>query len=88
MDQSAGGSSATSEVQLGAWRSEAEARAGWQKAQGRARDLLAGLQPHVVAADIPGRGRYYRLRVSPGTSRSQFCDSLGAKGVTCFPARD
>lgn len=77
-------------MQLGAWRSEEEARAGWNKAAANAPDLLAGLQPHVVAADIPEKGRYYRLRVAPGggLSRSQFCDSLTAKGVACFPARD
>ncbi len=87
LDQSA---AARGEVQLGAWRSEAEARTGWDKAVARAGDLLAGRQPHVVMADLPGRGRYYRLRVAPaaGASRSQFCDSLSAAGVTCFPVRD
>jgi tetratricopeptide (TPR) repeat protein len=78
------------EVQLGAFRSEAEAKAGWAKAQGLAGELLAGHQSHVVAADLPGKGRYYRLRISPasGVSPRQFCDSLTAKGVGCFPVRD
>jgi cell division septation protein DedD len=82
--------SAKGEVQLGAFRSEAEAKAGWGKAQAQAADLLSGYQPHVVAADIPGKGRYYRLRLSPasGVSPRQFCDSLTAKGVGCFPVRD
>ena len=82
--------SATGEVQLGAFRSEAEARAAWAKAQTQAADLLAGRQPHVVAADLPGKGRYYRLRVNPasGASQRQFCDSLTAKGLGCFPVRD
>ena len=91
MDQSAAARAAAGgEVQLGAWRSEAEARAGWQKAQVQARELLAGLRPHVLAADLPGKGVYYRLRVSPGAgvSRSQFCDRVSAAGVTCFPVRD
>ena len=40
--------------------------------------------------DLPGRGRYYRLRVAPapGANRSQLCDSLAAAGVACFPVRD
>ena len=82
--------SATGQVQLGAFRSEAEAKAGWSKAQAQAADLLAGHQPSVVAADLPGKGRYYRLRISPasGVSPRQFCDSLSAKGVGCFPVRD
>ena len=91
MDQTAAArSAARGEVQLGAWRSEAEARAGWDKAVAKAQELLGKLTPHVVMADLPGRGRYYRLRVDPGAgaSRSQFCDSLTAAGVSCFPARD
>ena len=88
--QPAADQSTTGEVQLGAFRSEAEARAGWSKAQAQAADLLAGHQPHVVMADLPGKGRYYRLRVSPapGVGQRQFCDSLSAKGVGCFPVRD
>jgi tetratricopeptide (TPR) repeat protein len=82
--------SAKGEIQLGAFRSEAEAKAGWTKAQAQAATVLAGHQPHVVVADLPGKGRYYRLRVGLGTGVSprQFCDSLTAKGVACFPVRD
>ena len=83
-------SSDAAEVQLGAWRSEAEARAGWVKAKSRSGDVLDGLSPHVVTADLPGKGRYYRLRVAPaaGQTRAEFCDRLTAQGVTCLPARD
>jgi tetratricopeptide (TPR) repeat protein len=87
LDQSG---STKGEVQLGAWRSEAEARTGWEKARAQAGDILGGLQPRVVTADLPGKGRYYRLRVTPaaGQSRDAFCGSLTAKGVACFPARN
>ncbi len=80
----------TAEVQLGAWRSEAEAEAGWTKARARANGVLDGLSPQVVIADLPGKGRYYRLRVSPGSgqSRAGLCASLKAKGVTCLPVRN
>lgn len=78
------------EVQLGAWRSEGEATAGWNKAKLRAGDALNGLSPHIVTADLPGKGRYYRLRVAvmAGQSRTAFCADLSAKGVACLPARD
>jgi tetratricopeptide (TPR) repeat protein len=78
------------EVQLGAWRSKGEANAGWDQARLRAGGALNGFNPHIVTADLPGRGRYYRLRVSvaAGQSRSAFCAGLSAKGVTCLPARD
>jgi tetratricopeptide (TPR) repeat protein len=78
------------EVQLGAWRSEGEANVGWDNARSRAGEALNGLNPHIVTADLPGRGRYYRLRVAvaTGQSRSAFCADLSAKGVSCLPARD
>ncbi len=78
------------EVQLGAWRSQAEADAGWDKAKARAPGLLGRLSARVVMADLPGKGRYYRLRVSPAPGQSQagLCDSLVAQGLACLPARD
>lgn len=78
------------EVQLGAWRTQAEADAGWGKAKAVAPRALVGLNSHVVLADLPGKGRYYRLRVSPGPGQSQvgLCDSLMASGLACLPVRD
>lgn len=72
-------------VQLGAWRSEAEARLGWEKARAAATELK-GVPPKIIAADVPGKGRFYRLRVEtphPGT----LCTSLRAAGQECWPAR-
>lgn len=88
--QPAADQSGKGEVQLGAFRSEAEARAAWAKAQTQAGQLLSGRDPRVVVADLPGKGRYYRLRTNPasGVSQRQFCDSLTAKGLGCFPVRD
>ena len=82
--------SAGSEVQLGAWRSESEASAGWTAARLRAGNVLDGFSPHIVTAEIPGKGRYYRLRiaVAAGEKPSDFCADLSAKGVACLPARD
>jgi tetratricopeptide (TPR) repeat protein len=78
----------SAEVQLGAWRSQAEAEDGWQKAVGRA-DALKGLRPHIVVADLPRRGRYYRLRTSPAAGGpSGLCAALAAAGQACIPARD
>ena len=78
------------EVQLGAWRSEGEANAGWDQARLRAGGTLDGLNPRIVAADLPGKGRYYRLRVkiTGGQNQSAFCADLSLKGVACLPARD
>jgi tetratricopeptide (TPR) repeat protein len=78
------------QVQLGAWRSEAEAQAGWQKARARAGAILENRRPQVAVADLPGRGRYYRLRINPvaGESLGDLCESLADRGIGCFPVRD
>jgi tetratricopeptide (TPR) repeat protein len=79
----------TSEVQLGAWRSEAEAQAGWKKAVSRAAGALKGLEHHIVIADLPGRGRYYRLRTTPGPGGpTKLCAALASAGQDCLPTRD
>lgn len=77
------------QVQLGAWRSQAEAQAGWERARRRAGSALDGLSRIIVAADLPGKGRYYRLRVAPGrTGARALCDTLGARGQDCLVIRN
>jgi tetratricopeptide (TPR) repeat protein len=75
-------------VQLGAWRSEAEARDGWAVARDNAGGLLDGLTPVVVRAEVAGRGVFYRLRVKPAGPVAQFCAALAQKAQACIPARD
>ncbi len=72
------------EVQLGVWREAAE---GWRRAVAASGGALAGYSHHIVAADLPGRGRYYRLRVSTPDGK-QFCTALATRGMDCIPARD
>jgi hypothetical protein len=81
---------AAGEVQLGAWRSEEEANAGWNAAKLRAAGALDGFRPHIVTAELPGKGRFFRLRVSveAGKNQSDLCANLTAKGVACLPAKD
>ena len=75
------------QIQLGAWRSAAEAHAGWEEAKARAGGALDGLSPHILVAELPGKGRYFRLRVSAGQG-AEFCARLAAKAVPCLPVRD
>lgn len=77
------------QVQLGAWRTAAEAMQGWDRAVKRAGSVLDGYSPHIVAVDLPGAGRYYRLRVATGKDGPKsLCNALSAKGLDCIPARD
>jgi tetratricopeptide (TPR) repeat protein len=75
-------------AQLGAWRSEQEARDGWAVARDSAGGLLDGLLPVIVRAEIPRRGVYWRLRTAPTQPVAQFCAALVQKRVACIPARD
>jgi len=74
------------QVQLGAWRTEQEARDGWTVAQDGAGGLLDELMPVIVRAEIPGRGVFYRLRVAPGQMPAQFCAALAKRNLGCVPA--
>jgi tetratricopeptide (TPR) repeat protein len=73
-------------VQLGAYRSEAEANDAWNHAQKSAGELLAGRTPNIVAVDLPVKGRYYRLRVSrlDAAEAAHLCASLRARGTGCI----
>lgn len=76
-------------VQLGAWKSEADAANGWNRIVDRAGGLLNGMTPQVIAADIPGKGRFWRLRSEPSsdTDAATLCAQLRAKGLACVIAK-
>jgi len=74
-------------AQLGAWRSEQEARDGWMVMHDSAAGLLNGLAPVIVQATIPGRGIFFRLRTVPHQPVSQFCVALVQKGLGCMAVR-
>ena len=75
--------SGTQEVQLAAWQGEAPAPQVWKKLVAKAGDALSGYSPHTVIVDLPGKGRYTRLRVSAHDGR-QLCEALKAKGLACM----
>jgi tetratricopeptide (TPR) repeat protein len=77
-------------LQLGAWRQRAAAASAWKSLTLKAGRSLDGLSPMIVAADIPGKGRYWRLRVGPlGSDRATaLCSRLKANGAACMPVRD
>lgn len=78
--------SAGRSIQLGAYRSQAEASDAWDHAQKRTGVLLTGLTPSIVAVDLPAKGRYYRLRVGQldAGQAEHLCASLRAMGTVCI----
>jgi tetratricopeptide (TPR) repeat protein len=78
------------QVQLGAWRSAAEAHAAWEKVKARSGGLLDQSSPEIIDVQIPTKGRYFRLRVGslPGENAMGTCARLAVKGLDCFAVRD
>lgn len=77
-------------IQLGAYRDEATAQAGWKNIVAGASNLLEGLAPQTVIADIPGKGRFWRLRsaVPDGPTAQRLCSELKANGHDCLVVRN
>lgn len=73
-------------IQLGAFKSEAEAQAIWKKISGKYSDVLQG-PPIIVKADLPN-GTFYRLRASGYASADAAkaaCAKLTAQKQACMP---
>ncbi len=76
-------------VQLGAYKSDKEARDAFVKMQKKF-SSLAGKTPVVVKADLGAKGIFYRLRVGGFASDAdakKFCGGLSAKGQACIVAK-
>ena len=61
-------------VQIGAFRSQAEADGQWAKLQGKLGAFLDGKARDVEVADLGAKGTYYRLRVGPFASAAEAKD--------------
>lgn len=78
---------AAARVQLGAYKSEAEARSEWAKIARRNANALSGKTPMVVRADLGEKGVFYRLQVhglNGSAEAKELCTMLQAKGQACI----
>jgi cell division protein FtsN len=74
-------------LQIGAYKSQAEADAAWNTYKAKHAALLAGYSPNVAQADLGDKGTWYRLRIAGFSSKdvaSALCDRLKADGGGCF----
>lgn len=81
-------STSSAYLQLGAYRSNAEAEGAWNKIYAKLGSALKASNHIIVKADIPGKGTYYRLRVGPYNNRldaNVVCKNISAKGQGCMP---
>ncbi len=77
-------------LQIGAFKSQAEAQAAWKSYQGKHAALLAGYSDVIQQVDLGEKGTWYRLKVGGFADRevaSALCDRLKADGGACIPGR-
>lgn len=80
-------SGGTHVVQVGAFRSNAEAMAQWGRMQTKLGDFLNDKGPDIERADLGDRGVYHRLRVGPFASSDAaktYCAGLKERGQDCL----
>lgn len=74
-------------LQIGAFRSEAEAEGQWTKLQGKLGTYLEGKSDDIERADLGDKGVYYRLRIGPFASSDEaktYCAGLKERGTDCL----
>ena len=76
-------------LQLGAFRTEEAADAGWKLLAARHAGVLGSLERYVTPADLGEKGRFFRLQAGPFPERAAAntqCAALKAAGVDCLVA--
>ena len=76
-------------LQIGSYKSEADANAAWAAYKAKHGSLLAGLSSDVKQVDLGAKGTWYRLRIVAGDKIAALtlCDKLKAEGAACIPSK-
>ena len=75
-------------LQIGSYKSEADANSAWTAYKAKHASLLSGLSPDIKQVDLGAKGTWYRLRIA--TSKGEaggLCDKLKAEGGACIPSK-
>jgi hypothetical protein len=76
-------------IQLGSFPNDKLAAGAWSKIKSSNQELLGSYSPTIKAAQIEGKGTWYRLRVSGFADKSAaagVCEQLKATGQACIIA--
>jgi cell division septation protein DedD len=77
-------------LQIGAFKSQAEAATAWKTYQAKHAALLSGYSDNVQQADLGEKGTWYRLRIGGLADKevaTALCDRLKADGGACMLGR-
>jgi hypothetical protein len=76
-------------LQIGSYKSEAEANSAWSTYKSKHAALLSGISPDVKQVDLGAKGTWYRLRIVAGdkSAAMSLCEKLKAEGAVCIPTK-
>jgi len=77
-------------IQLGAFKSEADANKEWKKASSKFASSLKSKTKYIVKVNIPDKGTFYRLQAGAFDSKlhaEHFCKTLNQAGQACLLAK-
>jgi len=77
-------------LQIGAYKSQAEADAAWKVYQSHHAAMLGGYTKDVKQVDLGAKGTWFRLRVGSFPNKADaaaLCQKLTAEGGACFPSK-
>jgi hypothetical protein len=77
-------------LQIGSYKSQAEAENAWKTYKAKHAALLSGYSDTIQQADLGEKGTWYRLRVGGLSNRevaTALCDRLKADGGACIPGK-
>ena len=76
-------------LQIGSYKSEADANSAWTAYKAKHASLLGGVSPDVKQVDLGEKGTWYRLRIVAGDkgTAASLCEKLKAEGAVCIPTK-
>jgi cell division protein FtsN len=77
-------------LQVGSFKSRADAEASWTQFHSRHAAVVGGASHTIREANLGPKGDWFRLQVGSFASRdaaTAFCAKLKANGASCFPTK-
>ncbi len=74
-------------IQVGAMRTEPEARLAWEQVRRKHPDILGPMAPSYAKVELGDRGSFFRVQAGPLASRDaarSACEKLSKAGTVCF----
>ena len=74
-------------VQIGSYRDQSRAIAGWNELKAKAPEVFFGLRPRIEQVDLGAKGVFMRLKAGPIFSETEVmkrCQQLQSQGVSCI----